>query len=358
MNTRRFDSLQGLRGLAALVVVLSHFLELFYRTGYDLGTPLEFIRPVSHLFGILSYKSVWIFFVLSGFVLTHQLCSRTYTYRQYIFARLMRLYIPVWAAILLNLAVIYYLISKSKEIKFWIGSHPDYLSLKSVILELLLVPNGYFLGPLWSLKWEVLFSLVAFIVWKSRLLMRFPKVIGIVSIAAATIGEALGSPSLRHLPMFLVGTIIYNSSIRTASTSSIKPRLEIFAILIAALLPVASYILFSDRFGLAQFRYVADVASSLISIWIIFIALMKGSLLRKVFEIKPLQALGNISFSLYLFHLPVLSLAFYLSDFDFFWTLFAFVLCFPVARVGFSLIESPAQRISRKIRTGNQHRQS
>ena len=354
--TRRFDSLQGLRGLAALVVVISHFLEFFYLTGYDQGTPLEFVRPVSHLFGILAHKAVWIFFVLSGFVLTHQLCSLTYTYRQYIFARLMRLYIPVWAAICLNLAVIYYLISQSKEIKFWIGAHPDYLSLKSVILELLLVPNGYFLGPLWSLKWEVAFSLVAFIVWKSSLLIRFPQVIGIASIASATTGEALGSHLLKYLPMFLVGTIIYNSTIRSASTSSIKPKFEISAIFIAALLPVVSYILFSDRFGLSQFMYIADVFISLISIWIIFVALMKGSLLRRVFEIKPLQTLGNISFSLYLFHLPVLSLAFYLSDFDFLWTLFAFVLCFPVARVGFSLVESPAQKMSRKIRTGNQHR--
>ena len=352
MTLRRFDSLQGLRGLAALTVVISHFLELFYLTGYDEGTPLELIRPISHTFGILSHKAVWIFFVLSGFVITHQLCLQTYTYRRYLLARLIRLYLPVWAAMSLNLVVVYILISQSKEIGFWIGAHPDLLSPGLILIELLLVPDGYFLGPLWSIKWEVAFSFLAFIAWRSNLMIRFPMVIATIFITVATFGGVLGSNFLKYLPMFLIGTIIYNSTVRLGHMAPINKRTEISTIFLAILLPIASYIMFSDSFGVSKSTYVADIPTSLVSIWLIFFALLRGSILKWLFEIKLLQKLGLISFSLYLFHLPVLMLVYYISDFDFIWTLFAFILCFPVARLGFSLIEFPAQRLSRKIKNG------
>jgi peptidoglycan/LPS O-acetylase OafA/YrhL len=350
MTTRRFDSLQGLRGVAALSVVIGHFFALFYLTQYDQGTPLEVMRPISHLFGILAHKAVWIFFVLSGFVLTHQLCSRTYTHRQYLIARLIRLYIPVWVAIGLNVAVIYCIRYQKKEITFWLGTSPDLLSIQSLALELLLVPDGYHLGPIWSLRWEVAFSLVAFIAWRSKFLIRFPQTMGVVFIALATTGEAMGIGLLKYIPMFLVGTIIYNSIVRLGSTSSISKEIETLIIFIAVLLPTVSYVLFSEQFGLLKFTYIADVPTSLASIWLVFIALMRGSILKRILEISPLQSLGNISFSLYLFHAPVLALAFYLTDFDVLWTLFAFVMCFPIAYLSFIFVESPAQRISRKIK--------
>lgn len=350
MSTHRFDSLQGLRGVAALAVAVSHFFALFYLTGYDDGTTLEKIRPISHLFGILAHKAVWIFFVLSGFVLMHQLSSRTYTYRQYLLARLIRLYLPVWSAIILNLLVIYFLVSQGEVIEFWIGTDPDSLSIRAIILELLLLPKDYFLGPLWSLRWEVAFSLVAFIVWKSKLFLRVPKFVGFVSIALAAVGEAINSGLLKFIPMFIVGAIIYNSLIRSGIRSPISNRFEFLSVLLAVSLPVTSFIVFSEKFGLAEYAYTADVSSSLISIWLIFIALLRGSWLRRLFEISVLQALGNISFSLYLFHAPVMLLAFYLSNFNVYWTLFAFFMCFPISYAGFVLVESPAQKMSRKVR--------
>lgn len=63
MNSRRIDAIQGLRGVAALLVVVAHsFLTLIEKANYDIS--------ISHQAGELGELGVKIFFVVSGFIMT------------------------------------------------------------------------------------------------------------------------------------------------------------------------------------------------------------------------------------------------------------------------------------------------
>lgn len=345
----RFASLQGLRGIAAATVVVSHALGIFYISGADIGTILENIQAVSHLSGILAAKAVWIFFVLSGFVLTHQLESRSSSAVRFVGARLIRLYLPVWFAIALNLGIIALINSSGRDIGFWIGEYPSLINPMRIIEELLLLPEGYFLGPLWSLKWEVAFSVLVVLFWKVDLLKRFPLATILGSLSVATYGELIQNGWLKYLPMFVIGMALH-TMILGRWKSDISGRIEILVLLVALSLPTISYLITSETLLGVEYRYVLDVPASLVAISILFVAIIRGKFLRKLLEIKPLQNLGDYSYSLYLFHLPLISFSFYFSDASVTWVLLAFVLTFPIAYLCYRLIEVPSHNLSRKIR--------
>jgi peptidoglycan/LPS O-acetylase OafA/YrhL len=350
----KFASLQGLRGIAAATVVVSHALGIFYISGADSGTFLENIQAVSHLSGILAAKAVWVFFVLSGFVLTHQLESRSSNTVRFVGARLVRLYVPVWFAIALNFGVISLIESSGRDLGFWIGADPNLINPLKVVEEFLLLPEGYFLGPLWSLKWEVAFSLLVVLFWKVKLLKRFPIATVLVSLCFATYGEIIQNGWLKYLPMFVIGMALH-TVILGRWKSELNGQMEIVVLLATLLLPTVSYLITSETLLGVEYRYVLDVPTSLVAISILFVAIIRGKFLRKLLEIKALQNLGDFSYSLYLFHLPLISFAFYFSNASLMWVLLAFALSFPIAYLCYRLIEVPSHRLSKKIRGSGDH---
>ena len=352
MSTR-LKSLQGLRGIAALTVAVSHFLAAFYLTGKDTGTALESLRPVSHLLGILAHKAVWIFFVLSGFVLTLQLNSSHYTYMRYLGSRLLRLYVPVWFAIIVNLAVIYAVSPYRQQGEFWIGIGPETLTFLTLVLEFLLIPEGYFLGPLWSLKWEVVFSFLAFAAWKTSLFRKYPITTIILASALSMLGEFFSNGWIKYLPMFIVGVALYylHQSKWAQIRKPISATQEIGVLALAALLPVSGYVLTGlQDSALETFRYVLDVPLSILATSLLFFCLSRGRILNSVLKFRWLQFFGDISFSLYLLHAPIITLGLYLSDFDLLVGFLFLGLSIPLSFTAFSLVEKPIQRLSRRVR--------
>ena len=351
--SKRLKSLQGLRGIASLTVAVSHFLAAYYLTGKDTGTTLESLRPISHLMGILAHKAVWIFFVLSGFVLTLQLNSNHYTYMRYLGSRLLRLYVPVWFAIIVNLAVMYAVSPYRQNGEFWLGVGPEILTFPTLVLEFLLIPEEYFLGPLWSLKWEVVFSILAFAAWKTRLFRKHPMTTIVSASAMSMLGEFLSNGWIKYLPMFIVGVALYHlHNTKWARISKpIPPTQEIAALALAVFLPVLGYVLTGFQYGgLQTFRYVLDVPLSLFATSLLFYCLSRGQILNRVLGFRFLQFLGEISFSLYLLHAPIIILGLYISDFD---PLVGFLFLFlsiPLSYVAFTMVEKPIQTISRKVR--------
>jgi peptidoglycan/LPS O-acetylase OafA/YrhL len=350
----RLRSLQGLRGIAALTVAVSHFLAAFYLTGKDAGTVLESLRPVSHLFGILAHKAVWIFFVLSGFVLTLQLDSRQHTYLRYLGSRLIRLYLPVWFAIVVNLSVIWTIGQFGQKIEFWIGGDPEAITFPGLVLEFLLVPDGYYLGPLWSLKWEVVFSILAFAAWKTGLFRKYPLITIVSASALSMLGEHLSNGWIKYLPMFIIGVALYhlhhNKWVNKKDTLSVFSEIGVLAL--AVFLPASGFVLTGlKELGLENLRYVLDVPLSLLATSLLFFALSRGRFLKNVLSIKWLQFLGDISFSLYLLHAPIILLGLYLSNFNILVGLTCLVVSIPLSYVAFKLVEKPVQNLSRKVRS-------
>lgn len=352
--SKRLSSLQGLRGVAALTVVVGHFLAAFYLSGKDAGTILESLRPISHLFGILAHKAVWIFFVLSGFVLTLQLDSRHHTYFRYLGSRLVRLYFPVWFAIIVNLLVIWSIGLSGQKIDFWIGPNPEGITALGLVYEFLLFPDSYFLGTLWSLKWEVVFSIFAFAAWRTGFFKNRPILTIFASSSLAMVGEYLVNGWLKFLPMFLVGVALFylRQQKWAKNKSKISSMSELGVLVLAMSFPIAGFALtaFTDA-GVDNLRYILDVPLSLASVSLVFFALSRGKILDRVLSLKWLQSLGGFSFSLYLLHAPIILLGLYLSDFNVLVGVAFLALTIPISYLAFVLVEKPVQRLSRKIRT-------
>ncbi|MBD2724046.1 acyltransferase family protein [Hymenobacter armeniacus] len=141
---RKFEyRLEGLRGMAALVVVWFHgvSIERGLDPHFTLSGPLAYHVP-GHL-------SVLLFFILSGYVIgiTNAVPLTGPTVRTYLKKRFVRIY-PIYAvAMLLTWAV-----AQPYPVGTWLA----HLSLTHVLLAKVIIENE----PAWSLHYEVVFYLL------------------------------------------------------------------------------------------------------------------------------------------------------------------------------------------------------
>src|SRR4051794_31926011 len=104
----RFAYFDGLRGIAALGVVLSHLIQHFYTPLYAPGIEDPIIRVIASTPLTALYNgqfSVWIFFVLSGLVLSASVDRERFPLMATIVRRYVRLTVPVLAITLLILLI-------------------------------------------------------------------------------------------------------------------------------------------------------------------------------------------------------------------------------------------------------------
>ena len=153
--------------------------------------------------------------------------------------------------------------------------------------------------------------------------------------------------------MFIVGVALYylHQSKWAQIRKPISATQEIGVLALAALLPVSGYVLTGlQDSALETFRYVLDVPLSILATSLLFFCLSRGRILNSVLKFRWLQFFGDISFSLYLLHAPIITLGLYLSDFDLLVGLLFLGLSIPLSFTAFSLVEKPIQRLSRRVR--------
>lgn len=166
----------SIRGGAALIVAVVHALQVF-------------VLPYFGLYGLVHLATSWLatyavmaFFIVSGFMISqsvnrHRLKNGLFDVKGFLFARFLRIYPPLIAAILIS-AVVYHLISifsMHGALSFRLGAEL-FLSRERVEFEwerllptLLLVYNVFpqmppplsINGPLWTLAFEWWFYMIA-----------------------------------------------------------------------------------------------------------------------------------------------------------------------------------------------------
>jgi peptidoglycan/LPS O-acetylase OafA/YrhL len=354
--------------LAAVVVLLHHSLLLipalaapyYDRSGgyatwsaawWAVETPL-------HLFWE-GQGSVYVFFVLSGIVLTLPvLRAARFGWRSYYPQRLIRLYLPVWAAVVFAVGTIYIVARTGGSGSAWLDWHPSSVTLDALARDVTLVFGaGSLASPLWSLRWEVLFSLALPIyIWLALVLRRFNFLKAAACIVVSTAGGALGYDSLKYLPMFMVGVLIASSlsSISRFFESLNARRSSVVVWPSVLLLAIA---LITSRWTLLSTELSTEAEGSLTGVMLIgailiVLCAMHWPTAIYLLEKPWVQWLGTISFSLYLTHEPIAVAFGYLIGSTSLFTAIAsaLVVSFVVATVFYKFVEMPSHKLAKKVR--------
>lgn len=285
-----FKPLSGLRGLGAIWVTLFHVC-------------FQSVNPLISA----GYLGVDLFFLLSGFIISHvhrQDFARGYSFaehRRFLQLRLLRIY-PLHVFVLVLFAI--FVLTATNFTQQY--SHPERFGIAPFLASLFLVHNWGFgqrtvwNGPTWSLSAEwlayLLFPLMSIAVSKIKpkysLLTAFLALVTLESILFFTKVpmDGVGKTGLlRIIFEFLAGCLLYRyaSFDKRRSTHSLG-WLAIGMLVASILVP--------------QFHYFAPISFALL---IIAVVSQRGSI-ERILSSRPLLFLGDVSFSLYMCHGPLI----------------------------------------------------
>ncbi|MBX3099056.1 MAG: acyltransferase [Salinibacterium sp.] len=336
----RLRSLDGLRGVAALVVVFHHaalaapVILVTLWPGRDGSSISQVAGTVGwrvltfplHLLLSAGLEAVFVFFILSGLVLTLPVLRARagYSWLVYYPRRMIRLGIPVLGSIalaaLLVVAVPRFPVVSGVGIDWLSNANSLTFSATDLLDTLnLLGPRQPLNNPLWSLGWEFAFSLLlplAGLLAVRITSTRAAVVVIVACVAVITAGSVAGLDALVYLPMFVAGVAIaavLPAITRVLSTVLVaRPgRAAVFLACSLALIAVPWV-----ASGVTGALYPVTVGFAVAgSLALVALALVAGRW-SDFLESRLVQWLGRLSFSLYLVHVPVLVTTMYFVGID------------------------------------------
>ncbi len=356
-STERLPALDGMRGVAAFVVLIHH-LSLVARPYLDTGQVGDawwWLDQTPFKLASAGTEAVLLFFVLSGLVVALPAVRSLFSWRQYYISRLLRLYLPVWAALAFAALLIALIPRQSWAVTngTWItDANATSVTVPQLMSEASLWRVSYDIdNVLWSLRWELVFSLtLPLFVALALLLRRLWLPAAVIACALTVIGRVAGVDALLFLPVFFLGTLMAVHLRRLRRWAAGRSGIFWVAIIVAALLLlILSYLLRfavpTETRGNALLWGLAGVGAA----GLILAALGSPRLAKALSRPIP-QWLGRISFSLYLVHVPVIaSLAFLLGDAR--WPLVVGLgvpLCLAIGWLFFRVAERPAHRLAKR----------
>jgi peptidoglycan/LPS O-acetylase OafA/YrhL len=287
-GARRVPALDGLRGIAALSVMAFHF-NIFFLPQAGLSKFVPFLNR--------AYLAVDLFFLLSGFVMAHvyghQLAGDWRAHwRGFALARFVRLY-PLFAITTLAMVVLVALYHTPAEgVSFSYGS----LALQPLMLQQWSSDLSWNY-PSWSISTEA--EAYTFFVFFAGLLLvgKYPRLIAVCLILALAALSARNGGSinyfvgvralLRTLAGFSLGVLVYRAySLRTEEMCKWSGIVAVLLLGVSALIRI-------DFIAVCGFAFLIMYCAG------------ATTLFSALLETRPLITLGNWSYSIYLWHVPV-----------------------------------------------------
>lgn len=312
-----FPYLDGIRGLAAIVVVLYHAWLFTGLTGQATSSPQ---LAVPRLIVGHGYLGVPVFIVLSGYVLMLPIARAgagwyTKGFGTYIFRRAKRILPPYYAALLLSIALIAAIpLLRNPSGTQWDSKVP--LTAGGVVSHLLMlqdVGRGWIEqlnGPMWSVAVEFQ---IYFLMPLILLLWRFVGGWAAAAITAAVsvVPVFFGILTFAHtwlLGLFAVGMLAARLTFaapprrRWIEPAALAAGLAVAGVLYRELAPVRAH-------GW-MVELVAGCLTAAVLVWLGRRAVAgRGNLITGFFGSRPMLFLGLTSYSIYLFHSPLIALA-------------------------------------------------
>ncbi|MFC6018188.1 acyltransferase family protein [Plantactinospora solaniradicis] len=347
----RVVGLDGIRGLAALYVVVHHCWLLTF-PGYPANTGPGWLGWL--VYGRLAVVA---FIVLSGFSLAISPARDAWRLGgtlRFARRRAWRILPPYWAALAVSLVI------ASVVPSLPLSAPP---TLRSVVVYGLLMqdvvaapaPNGAF----WSIAVEVglylVFPVLVLIRRRAGAVATLAAVtvpvvvIGLLCRDLSTTARATGY-TLELAPLFTAGVLAAGV---VAAPERIR-RLPWHRLAALAAVPVLLLVVVQGSVWTVRHYYWVDLAAGpAIALFLAAVATRRPAGLVRLLDSRPLRAIGGFSFSLYLIHLPIVALisrrvvAPHLgSGLPAFWAtlVVAVPICLMAARGFAALVETPFQR--------------
>lgn len=301
----RLASMEGLRGLAVLLVFFVHYADRIRPWITDASVT----GPLAVRIGDAGNIGVDLFFVLSGFLIYGNLMDREQAYRPFMRRRLRRLYptflVVLGAYVLLALAMP----SASPEFPRQPVQMVVYLGFQALFLPGIL-PVEAFITVAWSLSYEVFFYLTV-PVFISKLHLRertSPERVRLLrrfALGTLLLGGFISGTHPR-LCMFFGGMLVWEwLRFRWPSDQDDPDRIRRLDRLSSAALPTA--LVLAPILAGTLLQGLPRVAAMLV-LWPVLCAgcFAVDGRMRRWFSWTPLRYLGNISYSYYLIHSLVL----------------------------------------------------
>ncbi|WP_440495641.1 acyltransferase family protein [Serratia sarumanii] len=315
LMNQHINSADGLRGTACIAVVLSHMVLTFFPFMHGGDTPHNsvevfiFNSPFSFFYS--GTAAVYIFFTLSGVVLTasfERSVKKKHPLPSFVIKRYIRLMIPVLASCVFGYLVFSNIHVDTSDVSSWaarLGTE-DYNIYDSVINGVLRVflSGGYskYNWVLWTMQIELFCSYLLIFTISTFSKLRFNNYIFIaISLYLASIFLD-NSQILIGASCFFFGAAIYKSD------KKINETLLILLFFVGIYLAGCHFTSnsYSFIFAFTERKSQAQELVYVLSGLIITTCVIKSINLSSFFSSSKLRVLGDISFSLYLIHLPVI----------------------------------------------------
>lgn len=284
MKKPRIEYLDSLRGIAALMVVTSHFLE---------RTPLRDTWFLSHF--NLGQFGVVIFFILSGMVIPYSLGNSKQAIKKFITSRFFRLYPAYWFSVLFAVLSAIFFTDTFPELKIIAFN-------LTMIQSLFNIPDLF--GVYWTLIIELIFYVLCVLLFVSKLLHNIfcSLIISIVMLLVASIAAYMRWQLEMKIPVAIplaMSLMFFGVLWREATINNNKRALNYSIIWICSfivMLPAICFLAYSKSFGFSEnpIAYWATYTCALL-FFLLFTSKIKMLSRYLVF-------LGTISYSLYLLH--------------------------------------------------------
>lgn len=296
---RRFESLDGFRGMCAVFVMVFHMHII------ESITELSFFRH--------SYIFVDFFFALSGFVLTHSYLKKdNLKFKTFFVSRFFRIY-PLHAAMLVVM-ISFEIVKYFGEIKFGFSFNSPAFSQPNSIVDIL--PNALLLQswtqftdelsfnyPSWSISIEfytyfIFFATIS--IFRKSMVAIWIFLVLMSSILFFIDVPIIAKAAFKGLSGFFLGAVSYLIYLKIKNLK--------LSIVTASLIEVMFILL--SIYVTCNIEWLTNIAAKItFSLTIIIFSLELG-LFSLILKTKPLQIIGKLSYSIYMTHAAFLFVLF------------------------------------------------